>query len=148
MIQPEFQERLGDIGRARASVRSQRGVSLLVPPRLVMMHPRHDYHTRWGEGFALWQREVKHFFLDNARMYLREDKADCLRFDAVHAIQSDAVSFIVQTLRREFPDKYLIAEYNPSDTTTSASGLADPYGYLGFCTIWDMNCADDTFAQV
>src|ERR1700692_1204733 len=77
-------------------------MSLLVPPRLVMMHPRHGYHTPWGEGFAPWQREVKHFLLDNARMYLRDCRVDCLRFDAVHAIQSDAVSFIVQTLWREF----------------------------------------------
>jgi 1,4-alpha-glucan branching enzyme len=106
----------------------------------------HGYHTPWGEGFALWQQEVKDFLLDNARMYLRDYKVDGLRFDAVQAIQADAVSFIVQTLRHEFPDKYLIAEYNPSDKSTSASGPVDPYGYFGFCATWDMNCADDTFA--
>ena len=48
-------------------------------------------------------------------MYLRNYKVDGLRFDAVQAIQADAVSFIVQTLRHEFPDRYLVAEYNPSN---------------------------------
>ncbi len=93
----------------------------------------HGHATPWGAGFAMWQQEVKDFFLDNARMYLRDYRVDGLRFDAVQAIQPDAVEFIVQELRREFPDKYLIAEYNPFDSYTSASGWNDPYGTLGFC---------------
>ncbi len=105
----------------------------------------HGHPTPWGAGFALWQQEVKDFLLDNARMYLRDYRVDGLRFDAVQAIQPDAVEFIVQTLRQEFPDKYLIAEYNPYDASTSASGPEDPYGTLGFCATWDMNSPWDTF---
>ena len=101
--------------------------------------------TPWGDGFALWQQEVKDFLLDNARMYLRDYRVDGLRFDAVQAIQADAVEFIVQTLRQEFPDKYLIAEYNPYDSSSAASPPQDPYGTLGFCATWDLSSPWDTF---
>jgi len=106
----------------------------------------HGHPTPWGAGFALWQQEVKDLLLDNARMYLGDYRVDGLRFDAVQAIQPDAVEYIVQTLRREFPDKYLIAEYNPHDPKTSASGWNDPYGTLGFCATWDLASPWDTFA--
>ena len=101
--------------------------------------------TPWGDGFALWQQEVKDFLLDNARMYLRDYRVDGLRFDAVQAIQADAVEYIVQTLRQEFPDKYLIAEYNPYDSISAASPPQDPYGTLGFCATWDLSSPWDTF---
>ena len=106
----------------------------------------HGHHTPWGEGFALWQHEVRDFLLDNARMYLRDYKIDGLRFDAAQAMQADAVTSIVQILRAEFPDKYLIAEYNGHDTATSASGWHDPFGELGFCATWDLASPWDTFA--
>ena len=105
----------------------------------------HGHPTPWGAGFAVWQKEVKDLLLDNARMYLRDYRVDGLRFDAVQAIPPDAVAFIVQTLREEFPDKYLIAEYNPYDASTSASGPEDPYGTLGFCATWNMSSPWDTF---
>jgi len=105
----------------------------------------HGYHTPWGEGFALWQREVRDFILDNARMYVRDYKVDGLRFDAAQAIQADALSSIVYTLRSEFPDKYLIAEYNGHDGGTSASGWHDPYRELGFCATWDLSSPWDCF---
>jgi 1,4-alpha-glucan branching enzyme len=104
--------------------------------------------TPWGSGFAVWQQEVKDLLLDNARMYLRDYLVDGFRFDAVQAIPSDAVATIVQELRTEFPDKYLIAEYNPDDTSSAASPPADPYGTLGFCATWDMNSPWDTFAAL
>jgi len=78
-------------------------------------------------------------------MYLRDYRVDGLRFDAVQAIPPDAVAFIVQTLRGEFPDKYLIAEYNPYDASTSAAAPEDPYGTLGFCATWNMSSPWDTF---
>jgi 1,4-alpha-glucan branching enzyme len=59
----------------------------------------HD--TRFGSGFAMWQQEVKDFFLDNARIYLRDYRVDGLRFDAVQFIQPDAVEYIVNSLRAE-----------------------------------------------
>lgn len=103
----------------------------------------HD--TRFGSGFAMWRQEVKDFFLDNARMYLRNYGVDGLRFDAVQFIQPDAVAFIVNALRSEFPDKYLIAEYNPGDYQ-SAAGWVDPYGVLGFCATWDLASPGDAFS--
>lgn len=103
------------------------------------------HNTRFGSGFAMWRQEIKDFFLDNARMYLRDYRVDGLRFDAVQFIQPDAIQQIVQQLRREFPDKYLIAEYNPDDQE-SAAGALDPYGVLGFCATWDLSSPGETFA--
>jgi 1,4-alpha-glucan branching enzyme len=104
--------------------------------------------TPWGSGFAVWQKEVKDLLLDNARMYLRDYRVDGFRFDAVQAIPSDAVQYVVQELRKEFPDKYLIAEYNPYDSSSAASPPADPYGTLGFCATWDVNSPWDTFSAL
>lgn len=95
----------------------------------------HD--NSFGSGFAMWKNEVKDFFLDNARMFLSDYRGDGLCFDAVQLIQPDAVQHIVNALRREFPDKYLIAEYNPGDRD-SASGPVDPFGTLGFDATWDL----------
>ena len=95
----------------------------------------HD--TRFGTGFAMWQQPVKDFFLDNARMFLRDYRGDGLRFDAIQFVQPDAIEYIVWGLRNEFPDKYLIAEYNPGDQDTAAGPL-DPFGTLGFCATWDL----------
>jgi len=103
------------------------------------------HNTRFGSGFAMWEQEVKDFFLDNARMCLRDYRVDGLRFDAVQFIQPDAVEYIVNALRGEFPDKYLIAEYNPGDQD-SAAGWIDPYGVLGFCATWDLGSPWDAFA--
>jgi 1,4-alpha-glucan branching enzyme len=105
----------------------------------------HGHHTPWGEGFATWQREVKDFLLDNARMYLRDYGVDGLRFDAVQAIDPGAVSEIMWSLRDDFPSKYLIAEYNPNDGGTSVAPWHDPYGTLGLCATWDMDSPWRTF---
>jgi 1,4-alpha-glucan branching enzyme len=105
----------------------------------------HGHHTRWGEGFATWQHEVKDLLLDNARMYLRDYLVDGLRFDAVQAMDPDAVRYIVGTIRNEFPDKYLIAEYSPDDSGTSVTSRKDPYGDLDFCATWDMDSPWETF---
>lgn len=105
----------------------------------------HGHHTPWGEGFATWQREVKDFLLDNARLFLRDYRVDGLRFDAVQAIDPSAVSEIVWSLRNEFPDKYLIAEYNPGDSGTSVAPWHDPYGNLGVCATWNLDSPWKTF---
>ena len=105
----------------------------------------HD--TRFGSGFAMWQQPIKDFFLDNARLYLDQYKVDGLRFDAVQFIQPDAVEYIVGGLRSEFPDKYLIAEYNPSDYQ-SAAPWTDPFGFLHFCATWDLSSPWDTFSAL
>jgi 1,4-alpha-glucan branching enzyme len=90
------------------------------------------HHTLWGEGFALWQPEVRDFLLDNARLYLRDYRIDGLRFDAAQGIQPDALEYIVKTLSREFPEKYLIAEYDTSGDASVISGDTDPYTTFGF----------------
>jgi 1,4-alpha-glucan branching enzyme len=105
----------------------------------------HD--TRFGSGFAMWRREVKDFFIDNGRMFLADYRADGLRFDAVQFIPADAVSEIVWQLRSEFPDKYLIAEYNPGDGQ-SASSPRDPFGELGFRATWDLASPGQAFAAL
>jgi 1,4-alpha-glucan branching enzyme len=105
----------------------------------------HGHHTPWGEGFALWQREVQDFLLDNGRLYLRDYRVDGLRFDAAQAIPAGALASLVQSLRQEFPDKYLIAEYNSGDTNTAASPPQDPFGTLGFCATWNLSSPGQTF---
>lgn len=114
-----------------------------IPGGIYFVHGR---HTPWGEGFATWQQEIKDFLLDNARLYLGDYRVDGLRLDAVQAIDPDAVRYIVGTLRNEFPDKYLIAEYNPDDGGTSVGGWHDPCGDLGFCATWNMNSPWNTFS--
>jgi 1,4-alpha-glucan branching enzyme len=86
--------------------------------------------TPFGKRPALWKREIQDFFLDNARMWLKEYGADGLRFDATHLIPEDSLRHIVLNgIRKEFPDKYLIAEYFRT--------FPDPYDELGFHAIWD-----------
>lgn len=105
----------------------------------------HD--TRFGSGFAMWRREIKDFFIDNGRMFLRDYRADGLRFDAVQFIPPEAVSEIVWQLRGEFPDRYLIAEYNPGDSQ-SASTARDPFGELGFDATWDLASPGQAYAAL
>lgn len=105
------------------------------------------HETQFGLGFALWQQEVRDFFLDNARLFLRDYRVDGLRFDAVQLMQPDAVAAIVGALQQEFPDKYLIAEYNPGDSN-SAAGPQDPYLGLHFDATWDLASPGQTFAAL
>jgi len=105
----------------------------------------HD--TRFGKGFAMWRREITDFFIDNGRMFLRDYRADGLRFDAVQFIPPEAVSAIVWQLRNEFPDKFLIAEYNPGDDQ-SASTPRDPFGELGFRATWDLASPGQAFGAL
>jgi 1,4-alpha-glucan branching enzyme len=105
----------------------------------------HD--TEFGSGFGLWQQEVKDFFLDNARLFLRDYRIDGLRFDATQLVQPDAVEYIVGTLQREFPDKYLIAEYNPGDSDSAAPPV-DPFLGLHFDATWDLAGPGQAFAAL
>ncbi len=86
--------------------------------------------TPFGKRPAHWKLEVQNFFLDNARMWIREYRADGLRFDATHLVPEESIQHIVMRgIRHEFPDKYLIAEYFKS--------FPDPYHDLGFDAVWD-----------
>ena len=66
-----------------------------------------------GARPAWWKREVQDFFYQNARMYLEEYRADGLRFDVTTQINGDHLKIVVDRLRREFPDRYLVAEHLP-----------------------------------
>jgi 1,4-alpha-glucan branching enzyme len=102
----------------------------------------HD--TRFGAGFAMWRREVKDFFLDNARLLLRDYRGDGLRFDAIQFVRTDAITYITSALRSEMPEKYLIAEYNIFDPESAAQPV-DPFGVLGFSATWDMASPDHAY---
>jgi 1,4-alpha-glucan branching enzyme len=102
----------------------------------------HD--TRFGAGFAMWRREVKDFFLDNARLLLRDYRGDGLRFDAIQFVRTDAIAYITSALRREMPEKYLIAEYNIFDPESAACPV-NPFVDLGFSATWDMASPDQAY---
>ncbi|HEV8606140.1 MAG TPA: alpha-amylase family glycosyl hydrolase [Tepidisphaeraceae bacterium] len=97
--------------------------------------------TPWGPRPAHWKQEVRNFFLDHARMLLRDYRADGLRFDAAHEIQWECLDYIIRGIRAEpaWWNKYLIAEWD--------SGQTDRWWHvinnLGFDAIWGMN---DPFA--
>jgi 1,4-alpha-glucan branching enzyme len=97
--------------------------------------------TPWGPRPAHWKQEVRNFFLDHARMLLRDYRADGLRFDAAHEIQWECLDYIIRGIRAEptWWNKYLIAEWD--------GGQTDRWWYvinnLGFDAIWGMN---DPFA--
>jgi 1,4-alpha-glucan branching enzyme len=84
--------------------------------------------THWGRGPAWWKREVEDFFYQNARMYLEEYRADGLRFDVTTQINGEHLKLVLDRLRREFPDKYLIAEHLPDHPWIIDSGR--------FCATW------------
>jgi maltooligosyltrehalose trehalohydrolase len=58
------------------------------------------YKTPWGDAVNLdgpWSHEVRHFFIDNALMWLRDYHVDGLRIDAVHAfLDRSAIHFLEQ----------------------------------------------------
>jgi 1,4-alpha-glucan branching enzyme len=81
------------------------------------------FRTPWSDyAPAYWKPQVRDFFLDNARVLLREYNADGLRFDATRYIEyaaglgNDGWGFLQHLtwhLRREFPGRYLVAEHLP-----------------------------------
>lgn len=85
--------------------------------------------TDWGRGPAWWKPEVRDFFYQNARMYLEEYRADGLRFDVTTQIDGEHLRLVVDRLRREFPDRYLIAEHLPDHPWIVNTGR--------FCATWD-----------
>jgi 1,4-alpha-glucan branching enzyme len=85
--------------------------------------------TDWGRGPAWWKQEVQDFFYQNARMYFEDYRADGLRFDATTQINGEHLRRVVDRLRRDFPDKYLIAEHLPDNPWIIDRGR--------FCATWD-----------
>jgi 1,4-alpha-glucan branching enzyme len=84
--------------------------------------------TDWGRGPAWWKQEVQEFFYQNGRMFLEEYHADGLRFDVTTQINGEHLKIAVDRLRRDFPDKYLIAEHLPDNPWIIETGR--------FCATW------------
>src|SRR5262245_759092 len=84
--------------------------------------------TDWGRGPAWWKREVQDFFYQNARVYFEQYHADGLRFDVTTQINGNHLKLVVDRLRREFPNKYLIAEHLPDSPWIIDTGR--------FCATW------------
>jgi 1,4-alpha-glucan branching enzyme len=85
--------------------------------------------TRWGRGPAWSKPQVQDFFYQNARTFFEQYRADGLRFDATTQINGDYLKIVIDRLRREFPDKYLIAEHLPDHPWIVNTGR--------FCATWD-----------
>jgi 1,4-alpha-glucan branching enzyme len=84
--------------------------------------------TDWGRGPAWWKGEVQDFFYQNARMFFEDYHADGLRFDVTTQINGQHLSVVIDRLRRDFPDKYLIAEHLPDHPWIVNEGR--------FCATW------------
>jgi len=93
--------------------------------------------SSFGHLPAHWKREVREFFLDNARMWLEEYRADGLRFDAAHLIQWESLQHIVFNVRQNpfWLDKLLIAEWNGDDRENWKNVIND----IGFNSVWGMS---------
>jgi len=55
-------------------------------------------HTPWGAGIDVGRREVRDFFIHNARYWLEEYRLDGLRFDAVDHIKDDSEDHLLVEL--------------------------------------------------
>jgi len=91
--------------------------------------------TSWGCGPAWWKREVQDFFYQNARMFFEYYHADGLRFDVTTQINGNHLRLTVERLRRDFPNKYLIAEHLPDDPWIVKT--------CGFCATWHSDSHHD-----
>ncbi len=58
--------------------------------------------TPWGRGPAWWKSEVKEFFYQNARQWLRDYGMDGLRFDVTTQINGNDLRVVMDRLRASF----------------------------------------------
>jgi maltooligosyltrehalose trehalohydrolase len=97
------------------------------------------HHTPWGDAVNLegaGSQEVRRFFCDNARMWLRDYHCDGLRLDAVHAYTDrSAIHFMeqigaaVRALEAETRRRYVvIAESDLNDPRVVTPVVAGGYG--------------------
>jgi 1,4-alpha-glucan branching enzyme len=91
--------------------------------------------TQWGRGPAWWKQEVQDYFYQNARMYFEDYRADGLRFDVTTQINGEHLKLVIDRLRSEFPEKYLIAEHLPDHPWIVKTGR--------FCAAWDADSHHD-----
>ncbi|MGA7885472.1 MAG: malto-oligosyltrehalose trehalohydrolase [Acidobacteriaceae bacterium] len=99
----------------------------------------HSHHTPWGDAVNLedaGSHEVRRFFCDNAKMWLRDYHIDGLRLDAVHAyMDRSAIHFMeqmaaeVHALEAETGRHYVvIAESDLNDPRLVTAPEAGGYG--------------------
>jgi maltooligosyltrehalose trehalohydrolase len=85
------------------------------------------HHTPWGDAVNLegaGSREVRRFFCDNARMWLRDFHCDGLRLDAVHAFTDRSAIHFMEQIGTEVRD--LEAETGRHYVVIAESDLNDP----------------------
>jgi len=69
---------------------------------------REDRQTPWGAAIDFRKEEVRRFFIDSARMWVREFHVDGLRLDAVHAIGDDGfVAELAREARAAAPERHV-----------------------------------------
>jgi maltooligosyltrehalose trehalohydrolase len=84
------------------------------------------YRTPWGKAVRFGDARaggVRRFFLDNARMWVRDFHADGLRLDAVHAIYDRSPRHVLEEIRGAIAEEaarqnrrvHVIAESNQND---------------------------------
>ncbi|MGH9278730.1 MAG: malto-oligosyltrehalose trehalohydrolase [Acidimicrobiales bacterium] len=90
------------------------------------------YATPWGAAVNLdgaYSDEVRTFFVDNARMWVRDYHVDGLRLDAVHAILDTSATHLLEELRAEVPPHaVLIAESDLNDPRLVRDAERGGYG--------------------
>ena len=97
------------------------------------------YETPWGMAVNLDDRdsdEVRRFFLDNARLWLRDYHCDGLRIDAVHALVDTSAMHLLEEMAIEVEalsaslgrNLFLIAESDLNDPKVVARREVGGYG--------------------
>ncbi|MBW4656591.1 MAG: malto-oligosyltrehalose trehalohydrolase [Kaiparowitsia implicata GSE-PSE-MK54-09C] len=88
---------------------------------------RSDIKTPWGDAIDFRRTEVRSFFIENAIYWLKEYRFDGLRFDAVHAIESeDFMETATRRIRSALdPERqiHFILENEANDSALLASPL-------------------------
>jgi maltooligosyltrehalose trehalohydrolase len=74
------------------------------------------HRTPWGNALDFARGQVRDWACDNANMWLREYRADGLRFDAIHSIIDYSLPHVLEELCRRARGGLLIAETDMNET--------------------------------
>jgi maltooligosyltrehalose trehalohydrolase len=97
------------------------------------------YKTPWGSAINFddaWSDPVRHYFIENALMWLRDFHIDALRMDAIHAIRDFSPVHIVQEINEKVQQlnetggspKYLILETDQNDSRVLRPAIVYGFG--------------------
>jgi maltooligosyltrehalose trehalohydrolase len=87
---------------------------------------RSDIKTPWGDAIDFRKPEVRSFFVENAIYWLQEYRFDGLRFDAVHAIESDDFMETATRRIRSALDQQRLIHFILENETNDSALLAAP----------------------